>query len=62
MSLIEPKNHLEALVDSNWIIAMQEELGQFERNQVWLLTSRPKNHPVIGTKWYSVISWMRMAM
>ena len=30
---------------------MQEELSQFERNQVWSLTPRPKDHPVIGTKW-----------
>jgi len=51
VSLIEPKNHLEALDDPNWIVAMQEELDQFERNQVWLFTSRPKNHLVIGTKW-----------
>ena len=30
---------------------MQEELDQFERNQVRFLTSRPKDHPIIGTKW-----------
>jgi len=29
---------------------MQEELGQFQRNQVWFLTPKPKDHPVIGTK------------
>jgi len=51
MSIIEPQNHLEALDDPNWVMAMQQELGQFERNQVWFLTSRPKDHPVIGTKW-----------
>jgi len=27
VSLIEPKNHLEALEDANWVIAMQEKLG-----------------------------------
>ncbi|GKV13735.1 hypothetical protein SLEP1_g24719 [Rubroshorea leprosula] len=32
-------------------MAMQEELAQFERNKVWNLVSRPKNHPIIGTKW-----------
>ena len=32
-------------------MAMQEELGQFERYQVWYLTSGPKDHLVIGTKW-----------
>nr|CAD1838643.1 unnamed protein product [Ananas comosus var. bracteatus] len=30
---------------------MQEELNQFERNQVWTLVERPSDHTVIGTKW-----------
>ena len=30
---------------------MQEELNQFERNNVWTLVSRPKNYSIIGTKW-----------
>jgi len=34
LSHIEPKNVYEALVDSDWISAMQEELYQFERNKV----------------------------
>ena len=34
ISLIEPKNVHEALTDSDWIMAMQDELHQFERNQV----------------------------
>jgi len=34
LSLIEPKNVYEALTDSDWILAMQDELHQFERNQV----------------------------
>ena len=29
---------------------MQEELNNFERNQVWSLVERPKTN-VIGTKW-----------
>jgi len=33
-SLIEPKKPNEVLIDEHWIIAMQEELNQFERNQV----------------------------
>jgi len=51
VSIIEPNNHLEGFEGPNMVIAMQEELGQFERNQVWSLTPRPKDHPVIGTKW-----------
>ena len=30
---------------------MQEELNQFERNNVWILVARPKDHPIIETKW-----------
>jgi len=34
LSHIEPKNVNEALVDSDWVTAMQEELHQCERNKV----------------------------
>jgi hypothetical protein len=47
----EPKTIDEALKDSDWIIAMQDELNNFKRNQVWELVERPKGHNVIGTKW-----------
>lgn len=50
-STLEPKNVKEALEDECWIVAMQEELEQFERSQVWDLVPRPKNTNVIGTKW-----------
>ena len=30
---------------------MQEELNQFERNEVWKLVPRPKDHPTTRTKW-----------
>ena len=33
------------------MIAMQEELNQFERSEVWELVSRPSNQSVIGTRW-----------
>jgi len=51
VSMIEPKNLKEAIIDEHWIIAMQEELNQFERNNVWKLVEKPENYPVIGTKW-----------
>ena len=51
ISQIEPKNLLEAETDHNWIIVMQEELNQFERNKVWHLVPRPTHQSVIGTKW-----------
>ena len=36
ISQIEPKNVDDALCDEFWVLAMQEELNQFERNKVWL--------------------------
>ena len=45
------KTIAEALRDADWIMAMQEELNNFSRNQVWTLEERPKDARVIGTKW-----------
>ena len=33
------------------MIAMQEELNQFERNDVWELVQRPTYQSIIETKW-----------
>lgn len=41
LSIMEPKNDKEALTDSDWIVAMQEELNEFERNKVWHLEPGP---------------------
>ena len=53
VSSVEPTRIDEALEDADWMIAMQEELNNFERNQVWSLVPRPRpeDHNVIGTKW-----------
>ena len=51
LSQIEPKNIDEAEMDKHWILAMQEELNQFERNGVWTLVPRPNDYTIIGTKW-----------
>jgi len=48
---IEPKNVNEALVDSNWVMVMQEELHQFERNKVWYFVPQSEDRSIIGTKW-----------
>ena len=39
------------MLDPDWIVAIQEELVQFERNKVWELVPAPKDRAVIGTKW-----------
>ncbi|KAK2381799.1 putative mitochondrial protein [Trifolium repens] len=51
ISMIEPKTVDEALTDDGWIIAMQEELNQFQRNDVWDLVPKPIHKNIIGTKW-----------
>ncbi|KAK2459144.1 putative mitochondrial protein [Trifolium repens] len=51
VSMFEPKNVKEALTDEAWIEAMQEELNQFERSEVWDLVPRPEDVNVIRTKW-----------
>ncbi|XP_038708533.1 uncharacterized protein LOC120003583 [Tripterygium wilfordii] len=51
ISQIEPKNISKALQDTDWIIAMQEELSPFERNNVWNLVPQPENKTIIGSRW-----------
>ncbi|GJU79636.1 ribonuclease H-like domain-containing protein [Tanacetum coccineum] len=41
VSTDKPKNINEAMADSAWIEAMQEELHQFDRLQVWELIDKP---------------------
>lgn len=43
LSLIEPKNVDKALQDTDWVNAMQDELNQFKRSQVWHMVPRPKD-------------------
>ncbi|KAJ9557130.1 hypothetical protein OSB04_011744 [Centaurea solstitialis] len=47
----EPKEIDDALRDPAWVSAMQEELAEFIRNNVWLLVPRPHKHTIIGSKW-----------
>jgi hypothetical protein len=49
VSSIEPFRVEEALQDPDWVLAMQEELNNFKRNEVWSLVPHPKQN-VVGTK------------
>ncbi|GJZ94239.1 hypothetical protein Tco_0666442 [Tanacetum coccineum] len=51
VSRTEPKIIKEAMADSAWIEAMQEELHQFDRLDVWELVDRPFCKNVIDMKW-----------
>jgi hypothetical protein len=48
---VEPTTLDEALGEADWILAMQDELNNFTKNQVWELVERPENKNVVGTKW-----------
>jgi hypothetical protein len=50
VSSIEPYRVEDALKDLDWVLAMQEELNNFTRNEVWHLVPH-SNQNVVGTKW-----------
>nr|GEW56764.1 hypothetical protein [Tanacetum cinerariifolium] len=51
LTFVEPKTYKDALTQSYWIEAMQEELNEFERLEVWELVPRPNKAMVITLKW-----------
>nr|GEV13619.1 hypothetical protein [Tanacetum cinerariifolium] len=51
LTSVEPKIYKDALTQSCWIEAMQEELNEFERLEVWELVPRPNKVMVITLKW-----------
>nr|GEZ03720.1 integrase, catalytic region, zinc finger, CCHC-type, peptidase aspartic, catalytic [Tanacetum cinerariifolium] len=51
LTSVEPKTYKEALTQACWIEAMQEELNEFKRLEVWELVPRPYKVMVITLKW-----------
>ncbi|GJW70058.1 retrovirus-related pol polyprotein from transposon TNT 1-94 [Tanacetum coccineum] len=51
LTKVEPKNYKEAMNESSWIEAMQEEIHEFERLKVWELVPRPSDVMLINLKW-----------
>nr|GEW31067.1 retrotransposon protein, putative, unclassified [Tanacetum cinerariifolium] len=51
LTSVEPKMYKEALTQSCWTEAMQEELNEFKRLEVWELVPRPDQVMVITLKW-----------
>ncbi|GJS66258.1 retrovirus-related pol polyprotein from transposon TNT 1-94 [Tanacetum coccineum] len=51
VSIVDPKNIKEAMADSAWIEAMQDELHQFDRLKVWELVDKPFGKMIIKLKW-----------
>ncbi|GJS56733.1 putative ribonuclease H-like domain-containing protein [Tanacetum coccineum] len=51
LTKFEPKNYKKAMKESCWIDAMQEEIYEFDRLQVWELVPRPNYIMMINLKW-----------
>ncbi|KAL8126096.1 hypothetical protein AgCh_013398 [Apium graveolens] len=51
LSQEDPKKVEEALLDLDWVLAMQEKLNQFERNKVWKLVPKTKGKNPVDIKW-----------
>nr|GEV43359.1 integrase, catalytic region, zinc finger, CCHC-type, peptidase aspartic, catalytic [Tanacetum cinerariifolium] len=51
LTSVEPKTYKDALTQSYWIEAMQEELNEFKCLEVWELVSRSDKAMVITLKW-----------
>ncbi|GJT14385.1 retrovirus-related pol polyprotein from transposon TNT 1-94 [Tanacetum coccineum] len=51
LTAVEPKTYKDALTQASWIEAMQEELNEFERLEVWDLVPRLDKVMVITLKW-----------
>jgi len=47
----KPSNFEEASQNEHWVVAVNEELYQIEKNDTWELVPRLKDKNVIGTKW-----------
>ncbi|GJV04473.1 retrovirus-related pol polyprotein from transposon TNT 1-94 [Tanacetum coccineum] len=47
----EPKNFKQAMTEPSWIDAMQEEIHEFQRLEVWELVSCPDKVLLIKLKW-----------
>ncbi|GJW90816.1 putative ribonuclease H-like domain-containing protein [Tanacetum coccineum] len=51
LTSVDPKNYKDTLTQACWIEAMQEELNEFERLEVWELVPHPDKVMVITLKW-----------
>ncbi|GJV42595.1 retrovirus-related pol polyprotein from transposon TNT 1-94 [Tanacetum coccineum] len=51
LTSVAPKNFKQAMTEPSWINAMQEEIHEFERLEVWELVPCPDNVFLIKLKW-----------
>ncbi|GJU52471.1 putative ribonuclease H-like domain-containing protein [Tanacetum coccineum] len=48
---LEPKNFKIAVTEDSWFEAMQNEIHEFDRLEVWVLVPKPKGVMIIALKW-----------
>ncbi|GJW99114.1 retrovirus-related pol polyprotein from transposon TNT 1-94 [Tanacetum coccineum] len=51
LSKVEPKNFKSVITEDCWFQAMQDEIHEFDRLQVWELVPQPDCVMIIGLKW-----------
>nr|GFC36248.1 Gag-Pol polyprotein [Tanacetum cinerariifolium] len=51
LSKIEPKNFKSAIIEDCWFQAMQDEIHEFDRLQMWELVPQPDCVMIIALKW-----------
>ncbi|GKA61866.1 retrovirus-related pol polyprotein from transposon TNT 1-94 [Tanacetum coccineum] len=51
LTSVEPKNFKQAMTEPSWIDAMQEEIHEFQRLEVWELVPCPNKVLLIKLKW-----------
>ncbi|GKD72957.1 retrovirus-related pol polyprotein from transposon TNT 1-94, partial [Tanacetum coccineum] len=51
LSKVEPKNFTSAVTEDCWFQAMQEEIHEFDRLDVWELVPPPDSAMIIALKW-----------
>ncbi|GJZ65453.1 putative RNA-directed DNA polymerase, partial [Tanacetum coccineum] len=54
---VEPTCYEEAILDSNWIDAMNAEIEALNENNTWVITDLPPNRKAIGNKWIYKIKY-----
>ncbi|GJV43943.1 retrovirus-related pol polyprotein from transposon TNT 1-94 [Tanacetum coccineum] len=48
---VEPKNFKMAVTEDCWFEAMQDEIHEFDRHEVWILVPKPEGVIIIALKW-----------
>lgn len=54
---VKPCSYFEASSDSNWFIALNNEMEALYHNHTWVLTTLPPNRKAIGCRWVYKIKY-----